>query len=252
MTAGQPQQGQCSVDKLAPFLDIHVGPGSEIIPDRDRFQAIVPAYTFQCSGRVTVWRACVQPGGSSNDQYYIQFQVWRRTATTQSGECYELVGYNTPQDGENMQEVLSPEGGGDNNPLRRCVALPVGEDRQIEFQSGDVVGYYVDHDNDDSNDDRAGIQWIEDHENVVVHYRDGLPRNDIQSYYAIGGPNPTGCGFPISGDSNSYTLADSTIAAPIISLSIGKSSRVLQCNVMLQTNIASALLTSSPNAAPLP
>ena len=58
------------------------------------------------------------------------------------------------------------------------------EDRQIEFQSGDVVGYYVDHDDDDSNDDNDGIQWIfEDHDNVVVHFRDGLSRNDIQSYY---------------------------------------------------------------------
>ena len=212
MTAGQPQQqGQCSVDRLPPFGDSG-GPDSAR-PDRDRFQAIVPAYTFQCHGRVTEWRACVQPGGGG-EQYYIQFQVWRLTASIDDGGCYKLVNSSTPQDDE-----LS-------GPVDRCVVLPVREDRQIEFQSGDVVGYYVDRHNDYSNDNDAGIQWIVDHDNVVVHYRDDLSRNDIQSYYAIGGPNPTECGFPISGDSNLYTLADSTSAAPIISLSIGKSSCV--------------------------
>ena len=204
---------------------------------------------------------CVHPGGSENEEYYIQFQVWRLTSTVSvsDDECYELVGSNTPQDGENMEEFLSPLGDG---PLNRCVVLPVREDRQIEFQSGDVVGYYVDHDddndndndddnndndndndddnnddNDDDNDNDDGMQWIEDHDNVVVHFRDNLRRNGIQSYYAIGGTNPTECGFPISGDCNFCTLADSTSAAPIISLSIGKSSHVLQCNVMIQTII---------------
>ena len=66
----------------------------------DRFQAIVPAYTFQCSGRVTEWRACVQPGGSDNEQYYIQFQVWRSTGID---GCYELVDYNTPLDVEESE-----------------------------------------------------------------------------------------------------------------------------------------------------
>ena len=209
-------------------------------PDRDRFQAIVPAYTFQCSGRVTEWRACAQPGGMNREQYYIQFQVWRLTSTFSDGECYELVGSNTPQDGENMEEFLSPPGGGGSNPLNRCVVLPVREDRQIEFQSGDVVGYYVDHEDDDSDD---GIQWIEDHDNVVVHYRDDLSRNDIQSYYAIGGPNPTECGFPVSGDSVLYTLAGSMSAAPIIDVSI---------STALSTLSSTQPILSPPPSTPLP
>ena len=171
--------------------------------------------------------------------YYIQFQVWRLTSTVIGGECYDLVGSNTPQDGENMQEFLSPPGSG---PLVRCVVLPVREDCQIEFQSGDVVGYYVDRHNDDSNDDNDGIQWIfEDHDNVVVHFRDGLSRNDIQSYYAIGGPSPTECGFPISGDSNLYTLTASTSAAPIISLSIGKSNTFSSCQTIYYSHYTTKL-----------
>ena len=214
---------QCSVDNLpSPFGDTT---GNR--PDNDRFQAIVPAYEFQCSGRVTEWRACVVPGGMSSEQYYIQFQVWRPTGP--SG-CYSLVGFNRPVGSEGEDGVLNPLGV-NGDPLRRCVVLSVTEDQQIEVQSGDVVGYYVDHDNDNQNDENAGIQWIEgdsdsdsDGESgndVVVHYRDGLPREDIRSHYALGGLNPTECGFPISGNSASYSLITSMFATPIISLSIG-------------------------------
>ena len=106
-------------------------------------------------------------------------------------------------------------------PLDRCVVLSVPEDQQIEVQSGDVVGYYVDSFRDDEDRDDGGIQWIEDDPNiVVVYYRDELPREDIKSHYAVGGVNPTSCGFPTSDDSiNSYSLTTSTQAAPIISIS---------------------------------
>ena len=184
-------------------------------PGADRFQAIVPAYTFHCSGRVTEWRACVAPGGGSHNQYYIQFQVWRSTGI--SG-CYEMVSYNTPLDDE---EFLSPPGGGNNNPLDHCVVLPVRENQQIEFQAGDVVGYYVDSFNNGNDWNNGGIQWIEDDE-VGVHYRDNLPREDIKSQYVIGTStiNPSACGFPAE---TLHTLSNVANSAPIISLSVGKS-----------------------------
>ena len=208
---------QCSVDNLpSPFRDRRGDDPSSEVPGRDRFQAIVPAYTFQCSGRVTEWRACVQPGANSNEEYYIQFQVWRPTGP--SG-CYSIVGFNRPVDGD-KDGFLSPPGD-NSDPLHRCVVLPVTEEEQIEVQSGDVVGYYVDRDNDNQNDNNAGIQWIEGGSDVVVYYRDGLPREDIRSHYALGGLNPTECGFPISGNSVSYSLSTSMFATPIISLSIG-------------------------------
>ena len=186
-------------------------------PDSDRFQAIVPAYTFQCSGRVTEWRACVQFGGSSDEHYYIQFQVWRSTGIN---GCYDLVGYNTPLDDKDSEEFLSPPGNS-NDPLHRCVVLPVRESQQIEFQPGDVIGYYVDHFRDREDRNNSGIQWIEDDE-VVVYYRDNLPREDIKSQYAIGIPNidPSVCGFPTE-ISDSYSLSTTASSAPIISLSIG-------------------------------
>ena len=216
--AGRQQEPQCTVDGL-PFGDRLQGWAR---PDNDRWQAIVPAYTFQCSGRVTEWRACIDPGRSPDFVYYIQFQVWRRNGS--ADECYELVGSNQPE----PQEFLPRIGDDDDDPLWRCVFLSVSEEHQIEFQSGDVVGYYADR--SDNRGDEGGIQWTVDGDSeVVVHYREDLPREDRQSYYAIGGPNPTECGFPISGDTNLYSLSASTSGSPIISLSIGKSNTSGPC-----------------------
>ena len=187
----------------------------------------MPAYRFQCSGRVTEWGACVQPGASS-EQYYIQFQVWRPTGIE---GCYELVDYNIPLDDARMSEteisdssVIIDAEGFLSPPLHRCVVLPVRENQQIEFQPGDVVGYYVDHFRDGNDRTNGGIQWIEDSE-VAVHYRYDLPREDIETLYAIGGPNPTECGLEMSESVNdgSHTLNTLVTSAPIISLSIGKS-----------------------------
>ena len=195
--------------------------------ENDRLQAIVPAYTFQCSGRVTEWRACVHTSGNTVSQYYIQFQVWRSTGIE---GCYDLVGYNTPLDAD-MSElsdsviIIDGEGyllpGRDNAP-DRCVVLSVRESQQIEFQPGDVIGYYVDYFRRGEDRNNGGIQWIEGDE-VVVHYKDDLPREDIKSQYAIGisNINPSVCGFPTE-TSDSHSLSTIASSAPIISLSIGK------------------------------
>ena len=225
---------QCSVDRLPNFGD--TTPRKS--PDRDRFQAIVPAYRLNCSGRVAEWGACVKPGGR-DEQYYIQFQVWRPTGTE---GCYQLVGYNIPLDDANEEErnisdgdtIIEREGflsppGDNRDPLYHCVVLPVRESKQIDFMEGDVVGYYVDRfkddeDEDDEDEDDGGIQWIED-SGVVVHFRDDLPKEDIKSQHAwVNGPNPTECGFQVSGGTTDlHTLSATTTSAPIISVSISKS-----------------------------
>ena len=234
---------QCSVDNLPVFEDLHGG-GSGIRPDCDRFQAIVPAYTLQCSGRVTEWRACIDPGGRPDEQYYIQFQVWRPTGTTDG--CYTLVGYNIPLDDAMTEEesedersasseaasIIDTEGflspsGDSSDPLRRCVKLLVRDNEQIEVQQGDVVGYYVDHFRDGEDASNGGIRWMQDSNDVIVYYRSELPIEDIRPAYGVGGPDANSCGFDISGDSVSYTLSISTDAAPIISLTIGKASFVI-------------------------
>ena len=222
------QQQQCSVDNLPEFGTTD----GRDRPDTDRFQAIVPAYTFQCTGRVTEWRACVSPGGSASHQYYIQFQVWRPTANGVDG-CYELVDYNIPLDDVWQEEmtisdstsIIEAEGflssPGDNGPLSYCVVLPVRESQQIEVQPGDVVGYYVDRFRDGVDRTDGGIQWISSTVGTV-YYRDDIPRVDIKTQYALD-INPTACGFQVSSTGNSYYLSQSAVSAPIISLSFSES-----------------------------
>ena len=242
------QQQQCSVDNLPEFGDTD----GRDKPDRDRFQAIVPAYTFQCAGRVTEWRACVQPGGSASEQYYIEFQVWRSTGIE---GCYELEGYNVPMDeiahynsnrqlddvsGEDDEsetqgtEIFLSPPGDKNDPLDHCVVLPVRENQQIQVQRGDIVGYYVDRFRDGDDRPDGGIQWIEnDGTEVVVYYTDSIPRADIKTEYGIviNGLVPS-CGFEVpNSTSSSHIISSSASSAPIISLSLGKFNYfIMSCN----------------------
>ena len=160
--------------------------------------------------------ACVERH-SVSDQYYIQFQVLRPNGPT---GCYSLVDYNHPPDNNGMESYLVTIDD-DNSPLDRCVVLTVEEDEQIEVQSGDIVGYYVDHFKDDSDDN--GIEWIEGYNDVVVYYEDDLPRESIKSHYGVD-IHPTECDFelPANEDTNSYYISQATSAAPIISFGIGK------------------------------
>ena len=199
-------QQKCNVGKLPPFNgkcsvqhDIH---------DRFQLQAIVPAYTFNCSGIVTKWRACVQNAGS----YFIYFQIWRPTITTEG--CYVLVGNNTDKNDA-----------GEDVPFRSvvdtdypcCIVLPVKEERQIMVQSGDVVGYYV----DGVDRTEGGLQWANSNE-VTVYYKDGIGSEDIKTHYAVNGLSPSNCWPHISDINNSFSLLEVTTAAPIISLEFGK------------------------------
>ena len=206
---------QCSVENLPEFGDTK----KRDRPEPDRFQAIVPDYRFQCSGKVIEWGACVQPGGTGNvEQYYIQFQVWEPVG---SDRCYRLVDSNVPDDAVVAEEYLVPP----DNGIDHCVVLTVREERQIMVQPGYVVGYYVDYfrkdDEESDNEDRddGGVQWIRGG-NMMIYYSDEVPRNNLEQYYAIGGSNPASCGFETT-TSDRYTLTDSTSATPIISLSVG-------------------------------
>ena len=202
---------QCSVENLPEF-------GSTIErdrPDRDRSQAIVPDYRFQCSGKVTEWGACVLPGGTGRDeQYYIQFQVWE---PTEINGCYRLVDFNVPEDAVVAEEYLVPP----DNDMDRCVVLTVREERQIMVQPGYIVGYYVDYFRDGGEDrDNGGVQWIRGG-NMMIHYSDEVPRNNLEQYYAIGGRDPASCGFELTTVNDRYSLTIATSATPIISLSVG-------------------------------
>ena len=75
----------CSARNLPDFED-YDSKGENRLPES--IQAIIPQYSFDCSGTVTGWGAFVQ--GGANDAERIDFQVWRCVAN----EEYELVGFN--------------------------------------------------------------------------------------------------------------------------------------------------------------
>ena len=116
---------------------------------------------------------------------------------------------------------LSPPGGGGEH----CVVLPVRDSQQIEVQPGDVMGYYVDRFKDGDKTD-GGVAWTDStitNTEVTVYYVNDIARVGIKTQYAIN-VNPTACGFQVSDEtSNSHSLSQSVISAPIISLSFSES-----------------------------
>ena len=182
----------------------------------DRLQAIVPALDFTCTGKVTQWRACVDPGRGLA-RYYMQFQVWRSNGVQ---GCYTLVGSNASPLGVggavNVSLLLAP--------TEQCVVLPVAENEQIEFQPGDVVGYYADQFKSNGiNRTYGGVQWIKDN-NVVVYHIIDVPLSDLKTEYAIFplGADPAACGFNIATSTSTlHGLTRITSGAPIITVSLG-------------------------------
>ena len=239
----QPAALQCSVRNLPVFEDT----SPRRSPDRDQFQAIVPDYVFRCSGRVTEWGACVQPGGSFNiEQYYIQFQVW---APTETSSCYRLVGSNTPMDAVVPEEYLVPP----DNGIERCVVLTVREEEQIVVEPGYVVGYYVDHFRNGEDRDNGGVQWIEGG-NIMVHYSDEVSRDELKSYYAINGRDPNSCDFEmLSGQTDSYSLTVAVSATPIISVKIATlASTATETTIWQTTSSSTTVDHSSPAVTTTP
>ena len=212
------EQQQCIVNNL-PVFGSNIGlevDGYLGMPRNDRLQAIVPALNFSCTGRVTEWRACVHHGGN-NARYYMQFQVWR---STEIQGCYRLVGSNASPLGADDAVVISLL----LRPSNQCVVLPVAEDEQIEFQPGDVIGYYADqYSSNGVNRANGGVQWIEDN-NVVVYHTINVPLSDLKTEYAISPlvPDPAACGFNIEpSTSDLHDLSIITSGVPIITLTLG-------------------------------
>ena len=154
----------------------------------DNIQAILPTYTFTCSGPVVQWGACVQPQGPP-ERYDIYFQVWRLTG---EDGCYSIVGSNRIADG-------------DPNVPRGCIIFDVPQEQRIMVEAGDVMGFYSDH-----NRDNGGIE-VDTAVNLDVWYRtlsNPTLSNLEDSSLCIGA----------TGDLN--TFSDS--GAPVITAMVGK------------------------------
>ena len=100
--------------------------GNSVAHFTGKTQAIIPDYSFTCSGNVTRWGAYVEPGGSS-EEYHVNFQVWR---PSHLAGCYALVGNNR------LQRAT---------PADNQITLEVPEEEQIQVQPRDVMGFYIQH-----------------------------------------------------------------------------------------------------------
>lgn len=172
-----------------PFQDL--GRGTSVFSSGS--QVIIPSYTFQCCGTITLWRTFVRPGGGREDgRYDITFQVWRPSDTVLISGCYSLVG-------ENAFHGIDLGGGG----LVCEVALAGSE---IRVQPGDVVGFCGTH----ANGGERGVQLDDSVESEAVWYAvDAQPSGDPQCVYSVG----SGSG---------RMLRSFTSHAPILSVTLGE------------------------------
>ena len=94
--------------------------------------AIIPRLNFTCNnGRITSIRARVVMGNNLNRMGYPSFQVWRLSST--NATLYNRIGEVQLQSNDQVTT-------GSNGFLEANITLT--GTNTIEFQSGDVVGYY--------------------------------------------------------------------------------------------------------------
>ncbi|XP_064406896.1 uncharacterized protein LOC135351739 isoform X2 [Halichondria panicea] len=132
----QVQAQQCGVNNLPSYRD----PGNNIPRIQYRHQVLIPSYNFTCCGVVTQWGAYVEPGDSNDSPmiYNATFQVWRPDGN--GNGVYTMVGENVY-----LNAIQS----------------------FIEFQPGDVVGYYLDSTRESNN---MGVQLDVSNSNLEVYY----------------------------------------------------------------------------------
>ena len=156
------------------------------------YQAIIPSYRFTCCGQITAWGVDVEPGGGMDDeQYTLNFQVWRPSPTVgdqmDNGD-YSLVG-------NNRFTSISLSG-------NVAEVTPSSQDR-IPFQSGDVLGFYVEEAR--NNDGGVAVLTTDSYTNELV-------------WYASTSQTVSGCPISVGSSGELNTMLR---GAPVISISTG-------------------------------
>ena len=160
-------------------------------------QAIIPTYQFNCCGNITEWGLDVFDNGS----FTLDLQVWRPSPTVNHSTgtgCYSLVG-------NNRFSAISLNGG-------VAVVTPSPQD-YIKFQSGDVLGFYVEGAKSSSYGDPG----------VVILTSPSWYASESVWFARITGTEKTSqtgdCPYSVGSNGVLNTV---TRAAPVISISISK------------------------------
>ena len=185
----------CGVSDLPPFRDTEHFQREGLI---NRISAIVPSYTFTCSGVVRRWRAHVERRRNRYDRYELTFSVWRPA----DGCTYDKVG-------ENNHSGLAPELDGNGEALG-SVTLDVREEDRFSVESGDFVGFSVRH---------YEVDWPSDREIAegAASLMVDLNRTDISTYAWITATLPSTLPCMREG-----VTSINITAAPVISVDMSK------------------------------
>ena len=177
---------QTNNDQLPSFQDYR---------DIDRItpyhQAIIPSYMLTCCGEIRAWGVDVDPARDRDDEEYtLNLQVWRLSPTVdQTGDgVYSLVGNNK------FTSISLSFGVAEMTPLPQDY---------IQFQPGDVLGFYVE-------------EAREDNRGVAALTTSSFTRELV--WYASATSQNVGCPISVgsAGDLNTMLRG-----APIISISTG-------------------------------
>ena len=182
----------CSARNLPDFINYEDSKGDYRLPRN--IQAIIPQYSFDCSGTVTGWGAFVRGGPGEDNAERIDFQVWRSVDSRE----YELVGFNS-----------FPGAIEEGRMLTNLDEMMEGQSL-ITVQSGDVIGIYVERSNEGWRVQETSLQSP----SVTVYHTPAAT-----PLFA------TGDTLTIS-DTNAYTTR---VTAPIITVTVSMGGSVSWC-----------------------
>ena len=185
-----------------PFFQGYTGAAGT--PDRrihHQHQATIPSYKFNCCGNITEWGVDLNPV-EEDARFTFDFQVWRPSPTVNEDGCYSLVNNFI------IRSTSLP-----TNPAISHVArvTPLPQD-QLQFQPGDVLGFYV-----ESHGTRS------DNDNGVVFLNNGGHTSELVWHAKIDETARTSqsrsgsCPYPVG---TNRVLSTSRCVAPVISISI--------------------------------
>ena len=213
-------------DGLPPFIDQGYSEARRENRISHRNQAIITSYRLNCCGNITEWGVDLKPNGTiarSDFVFDFIFQVWRPAPDVNVSGCYSLVD-DFISTGIPIEIQPTPSTG-----VVRITPSPAD---QLQFQPGDVLGFYV-----ESHGQGSGPYG--DADNGVVLLTSGSYTNELVWYGSIGAAtaqiSQTGsCPYPIG---TTRVLRLSTSAAPVISISISTYS----CHQSLSTTVTSSI-----------
>ena len=157
----------------------------------------------------------------SSANFDIDFQVWRPSPTVNETGCYSLVG-------NYIVRSIAITGTPEINHVARVTPPPQD---QLQFQPGDVLGFYVESHGTSS-----------DFDNGVVLLNNGSHTNELVYFASIGttaqNSQSGSCPYPAG---SSRVLNSTTHAAPVISIS----TTMYDCSI-LSTSTRSSSQSGSP------